>query len=166
MILNTLDKAIFAVLLLTFFQMPLLATDYLQFINGYYLSTKAQVDAYTENAVAHEYADARAMIDDFRKNPNPAVRQDAEQKAQTLREFADLTRALDILKHGNLFQKAMYMLSPSRWDVLREVMTNFKPGIPLDPFSLGYSALGALVLGGMVMWPARRMAGRRERRHR
>lgn len=153
MILNTLDKVLFASLLLTFFQLPLITNDYLQFINGYYLSTKSQVDGFKLNAETHEYTDVYAMVEDFKKNPNPAIRMDGEQKEQTLKEYEALEEGLSVLTHGNIVEKAMYMFNPERWEVLEEVMKNFKPGIPLTIYGLASSLLAALVLAAILMWP-------------
>ena len=140
----------------------MLANDYLQLVNGYYLSTKSQVDGFKQNAQINEYADIYAMIEDFKKNSNSAVRTDAQQKEQTMQEFEELTRGLDILKNGNFFQKAVYMLSPDRWNLMKEVSKNFQPGIPLNINSFGYSLVSALVFGVLVMWPIRKILGHKK----
>lgn len=158
LILNTLDKVIFTVLLLVFFQLPILSNHYLQFVSGYYSAAKIQVEGYQRNATAYHYADVDAMIEDFKHNSNPAVRADAEQKQQTLHQFADLAQALEVLQHGNLLEKTIYIFAPARWPRLNEVLKNFKPGIPLEPMVVGYSVLVALIIGGLFMWPIRRLS--------
>ena len=163
MLTNILDKIVFGTLLLIFFQLPILSNEYLQLTNGYYLATKSQVDGYQLNAQRHGYTDVAALIEDLKRNLNPAVRTNAQQKEQTLREYDELLRALDILKNGNLWQKAVYMCSPERWGVLREVATNFQPGIPLSIHGFAYSLIGALLLGSSLMWPIRRIFGRVKR---
>ena len=162
MIINTVDKIVFGFLLLAFFQLPILTHGYIQFLNGYYLSTKAQVDGYKLNAQMHEYPDVQAMIDDFKRNATPAVRTDGEQKERVLQEFEALSEAMAILKKGNLFQKAQYMFSSNRWAVLQEVTANFKPGIPLSIEGIGGSLLSALVLGFLIMWPVKALFGSKQ----
>ena len=143
------------------FQFPVLVGDYLQLVNGYYLSTKSQVDGYKKNAMIHEYFNVYEMIEDFKRNSNPAVRMDGEQKEQALDEFEKLEAALDILRNGNVFQKAAYMFTPSRWGILKEVSKDFEPSIPLRPTSFIYSIIAALLLGMLIMWPLRKLAGNR-----
>lgn len=157
MVFSALDKMVFATLLLVLFQVPLLEDHYLQFLNGYYSSVKAQVDGYKLNASMHEYSDVHAMIEDFKRNPNAAVRADAQQKEKTLLEYKGLRKGIRILKEGNIVERSIYMFSPERWEVLREVFKNFQPGIPLNLLSIVYSAGGALLLGAMLMWPVRKI---------
>ena len=152
-----MDKVVFGVLLLVFFQLPLLTNEYLQLTNGYYLSTKSQVDGFKLNAKSHGYADLYEMVAELKLNATPAVRTDALQKEQTIHESNELLKAMDILKNGNIFEKALYMFAPQRWAVLREVSDNFQPGIPLSLRGFGYSLISALVLGFFIMWPIRRL---------
>ncbi|MGY5453404.1 DUF2937 family protein [Agarivorans sp. MS3-6] len=158
MLVNTLDKVLFAVLLLAFFQMPILTEHYLQFVNGQYHSAKQQVDNFQINADLHQYASIDAMIDDFKQNSNLAVRTDAMQKQQTMANFRQLGQAIELFTQGNLYQKSIYMFSPERWQTLKKVLANFTPGISLNPLTIVYSVIAALFLGGMLMWPIRRMA--------
>jgi hypothetical protein len=155
--INTLDKLVFSILLLASFQLPLLANDYLQLVNGYFLSTQAQVEAYQLNAQRHEYPDVYAMIEDFKRNSNSAVRSDALLKEQTMQEYQRLTDALQILKHGNWLEKTRFMFSPNNWPLLREVSLNFQPGIPLNVMAVAYSFVTALLVGAILLWPLRRL---------
>ncbi|WP_427980317.1 DUF2937 family protein [Agarivorans sp.] len=157
MFINTLDKLVFSILLLASFQLPLLANDYLQLVNGYFLSTQAQVEAYQLNAQRHEYSDVYAMIEDFKRNPNLAVRSDAQLKEQTMQQYQRLAQALQTLKHGNWLEKTRFMFSPSNWPLLREVSLNFQPGIPLNLMAVAYSFVTALLLGALLLWPLRRL---------
>ncbi len=157
MFINTLDKLVFSILLLASFQLPLLANDYLQLVNGYFLSTQSQVEAYQLNAQRHEYADVYAMIEDFKHNSNSAVRSDALLKEQTMQEYQHLAEALQTLKHGNWLEKIRFMLSPYNWPLLREVSLNFQPGIPLNVMAVIYSFVTALLLSALLLWPLRRL---------
>lgn len=162
MITNILDKILFGVLLLMAFQVPIIADQYLQFVSGYYQSTKNQVEGYSENAIKHEYANVYAMIADFRKNSNSAVRADGEQKLRVMKEFEELKKAMSTLKAGNIFEKAWFMFNPSRWQSLKKVMENFRPSIPLAITDIIYSGILAMILSLLIMWPIRSFIGRRK----
>lgn len=156
---NTLDKVLFAVLLLGFMQLPLLSNHYLQFVSGQHDVLQQQVDNFQQNAELHQYSSIDAMIDDFKNNSNLAVRTDAEQKQQTMNEYEELNQAIIVFEQGTYYQKAKYMFSPQRWETLEKVLANFKPGISLEPLLLAYSGLAALLFGGLLMWPIRRAGG-------
>lgn len=155
MLTNVVDKLLFAFLLLAAFQVPVLSDHYLQFVSGYYESTKLQVESYQSIASKHDYRDVYAMIDDFKSNSNPAVRDDAEQKLLVMKEYEALQKAISTLKEGNLFEKAWFMFAPSRWNLLSKVWENFRIGIPLAASDILYSAIIALVLSFLIMWPIR-----------
>lgn len=156
MVSNLFDKIIFGGLLLTFFQYPLLNDAYLQQLNGYYLSHKVQVERFRQNAKMHNYPDIYAMIEDFKRNSNPAVQKDGEQKELIMGEYQQVTEGIEIFKNGHVFEKVTYMFSPERWSFLREVLRHFKPGIPLTIDNIVYSLLAALLLSGLIMWPFKR----------
>jgi hypothetical protein len=150
---NTLDKLVFGALLILLFQVPILSDHYLQFISGYYQATQQQVTNYEKNATLHGYENVYAMVDDFLKNETPAVRKDGEQKLQTLNEYEALKEALVIMQNGNIFQRSWYMFNPLRWKILRNVLENFSPGIPLKLDDILYGILLALLLSYLFMWP-------------
>lgn len=165
-ILNMLDKIIFGALLLLFFQVPILADHYLQFVSGYYHATSKQVEGYKANAAQHQYADVYAMIDDLSKNSNSVVRTDAEQKKQTMQEYEELKLTIATLKHSNFFQKAWFMFNPSRWDTLKKVSENFKPGIPLGVNDILLSALTAFILSLCFIAPLKYLSSGSRHSHR
>jgi hypothetical protein len=152
-IINIFDKIVFGVLLLLFFQVPILADHYLQFVSGYFEATERQVEGFKANATQHEYADVYAMIKDLSANPNSVVRTDAQQKMQTMQEYEDLKVSMVTLKNGNIYERAWFMFHPARWQTLNKVYENFKPGIPLHLQDLGFSLLTALILSLCIMWP-------------
>jgi len=160
LIVNLIDKLMFGGLLLLAFQIPIISDHYLQFISGYYESTKSQVDGFKENAAIHEYLDVYAMIDDLSKDPKSVVRADAAQKLHTMHEYEELTSAIDTLKNGNIFERAWFMFNPSRWSALEKVMENFKPGVPLSPTDILYSVLTSLALSSLIAWVLRRFVMR------
>lgn len=162
LIVNLVDKLMFGGLLLLTLQIPMISDHYLQFISGYYESTKSQVDGFKENASIHEYSDVYAMIEDLLKDPKSVVRADAAQKLHTLHEYEQLTSAIDTLKNGNIFDRAWFMFNPSRWSALEKVMENFKPGIPLSLKDLLYSALTSLAFSSLIAWPLKRLVTRKK----
>lgn len=154
-IINIVDKILFGILLLLFFQVPILADHYLQYVSGYYAATEKQVEGFKENAAMHSYKDVYAMIDDLRVNSNSVVRTDAEQKLQTMHEYEELKKTIATLKNGNIYQRAWFMFNPERWDTLKKVHENFKPGIPLSLEDIGFSLLTALILSILLVLPLR-----------
>lgn len=160
MIVNIVDKLLFGLLLLLVFQAPMISDHYLQYVSGYYESTKLQVNGFEENAKRHKYPDVDAMISDLLNNRSPVVRMDAEQKLQTMNDFYDLKSAIVILKSGNIFEKLFFILNPSRYSTLKKVLANFKPGIPLSVTVLAYSIILALLLNFVIISPVRYMASK------
>lgn len=162
-IINIFDKILFGILLLLFFQVPILSDHYLQFVSGYYEATSKQVEGYKQNAAQHNYPDVYAMIDDLRVNSNDVVRTDAEQKLQTMHDYEELKKTIAALKEGNIYQRAWFMFNPARWETLKKVHENFKPGIPLSLNDIGFSVLTALVLSILLTWPFRLLVSRKSR---
>lgn len=154
-IINIFDKIVFGALLLLFFQVPILADHYLQFVSGYFEATERQVEGFKENAAKHEYKDVYAMIDDLLANSNSVVRTDAEQKVQTMHEYEELKKTIATLTNGNIYRRAWFIFNPARMDTLKKVYENFKPGIPLGLNDIGFSILTALILSVLLMWPLR-----------
>ncbi len=162
-IINILDKIIFGALLLLFFQVPILSDHYLQYVSGYYDAITKQVDGFKENAAKHEYSDVYAMINDLLTNENSVVRTDAEQKMETMQEYEELTLTIATLKEGNIYERAWFIFQPARFDTLKKVYVNFKPGIPLSLNDIGFSILTALILSICLMWPFRLLVTRKPR---
>jgi L-rhamnose mutarotase len=154
-IVNIFDKIIFGALLILFFQVPILADHYLQYVSGYFAATEKQVEGFRANAVQHNYPDVYAMIQDLSVNTNSVVRTDAEQKLQTMHEYENLKKTIAALKNGNIYQRAVFMFNPARWDTLKKVYENFKPGIPLSLNDIGFGILTALILSILIVWPFR-----------
>jgi hypothetical protein len=161
-IINIVDKIIFGALLIVFFQVPILADHYLQYVSGYFDATEQQVEGFKANATQHNYPDVYAMIQDLSVNPSSVVRTDAEQKLQTMQEYEELKIAITTLKDGNIYERAWFMFNPSRWERLTNVYENFKPGIPLSLQDIGFSLLTALILSLCIIWPFRAVASRSE----
>lgn len=151
MLRNLGDKFLFGALLLLVLQVPILADHYGQFISGYFDATKHQVEGFEATAAAHQFADVNSMIDVHLKNPEASVRTDAAQKLQTLQEYETLKTAVQIFAQGNIFEKAFYMFKPSGWKMLRSVLPNFKPGIPLSVEYFIYAFFIAWLLGAAIM---------------
>ncbi len=162
-IINVFDKIVFGTLLLLFFQVPILADHYLQYVSGYFDATEKQVEGFKANAAQHNYPDVYAMIKDLSVNTNSVVRTDAEQKMQTMQEYEELKVSIATLKDGNIYERAWFMFNPSRVERLTKVYENFKPSIPLSLQDIGFSLLTALILSLCLMSPFRWLATRSER---
>ncbi|MDR7122989.1 DUF2937 family protein [Rheinheimera soli] len=157
MIGRLLDKLVFGAALIFALQMPLLVDHYHQYLSGLYSATKWQVDGYEATAKAHQFADVNSMIDNHLKNAEPSVRTDAEQKLQTVELLQELTSGMEIFAHGNLLEKMVFMLHPDRVHVVKEVLQNFKVGIPLNASGLLFAVVLALLLNMLIMLPFRLM---------
>ena len=155
MIGRLLDKLVFGVALIVALQMPLLVDHYHQYLSGWYKATQWQVDGYEATAKTHQFANAQAMIETHLKNPEPSVRTDAEQKLATVELLADLSVGMDTFATGNLLEKMLFMLHPNRIQVLKDVVQNFKPGIPLNASGLVFALVVALLLNFLLMLPFR-----------
>ena len=155
MIGKLFDKLVFATALILALQAPLLVDHYHQYLSGWYQATEQQVDGYEATAKAHQFADAQAMIKHHQNNADASVRSDAEQKMATISLLAELGVGMDIFATGNLLEKMGFMLQPNRIHLLKDVVQNFKPGIPLDAGGLVFAVLCALLLNALIMLPFR-----------
>ncbi|MBU0911018.1 MAG: DUF2937 family protein [Gammaproteobacteria bacterium] len=155
MIGRLLDKLVFGVALIASLQMPLLVDYYHQYLSGWYKATQSQVDGYAATAKMHQFANVQAMIDAHLHNAEPSVRTDAEQKLATVALLADLSLGMDTFATGNLLEKMLFMLHPDRIQLLKDVVQNFKPGIPLNASGLAFGVVFALLLNFLIMLPFR-----------
>ncbi len=160
MIGKLLDKLIFAAALLVALQLPLLVDHYHQYLSGWHKATQWQVDAYQATAKEHGFADVQAMISKHLHNAEPSVRADAEQKQRTVDLLAELSRGLTTFEQGYLPEKMFFMLHPRRIHLLKDVVQNFKPGIPLHATGLAFAVLFALLLNVLLILPFRLMQQR------
>jgi hypothetical protein len=158
-----IDKLVFGVALIVSLQMPLLVDYYHQYLSGWYKATQSQVDGYAATAKTHQFASVQAMIDAHLNNPEPSVRTDAEQKLATVQLLADLSAGMDTFATGNLLGKMLFMLHPDRIQLLKDVVQNFKPGIPLNASGLAFAVVFALLLNVLIMLPFRVFGRRRSR---
>ncbi|WP_261841561.1 DUF2937 family protein [Aliamphritea ceti] len=153
MIGKLLDKLVFGVTLIFALQIPQLADHYQQFLSGMYQATKSQVEGYESTASRYEYPSVRAMVEHHLKNDVKSVRADAQQKLATLELFEELEAGIQILKSGNIIDKATYMLNPVRYDYLEKTVHNFKPGIPLTTNGIVFGIVFGLVVNLLITFP-------------
>jgi hypothetical protein len=151
MLRNILDKFLFGAFLLIALQVPILADHYGQFISGYFESTKMQVEGYEATAAQHGFANVKSMIDVHLANAEASVRTDAQQKLNTLQAYEDLKTAQLVFAQGNIFQKTGYMFNPARFGLLKKVLANFNPGVPLSVEYFIYAFLIALLLSSAIV---------------
>ena len=166
MIGRLIDKLVFGVALIVSLQIPLLVDYYHQYLSGWYKATELQVDGYAATAKPHQFADVQAMINAHLNNAEPSVRTDAEQKLATVHLLAELTAGMDTFATGNLLEKMLFMLHPDRIQLLKDVVQNFKVGIPLNVSGLLFAVVFALLLNVLIMLPFGLMrSGRRVEQH-
>ena len=153
MISGILDKLVFGAVLLAFFQLPLLADHYKQYLSGYYDATQKEVDAIQQLAQQNNYADVHALITAHQGSNLASVRQDANNKQALIDRFDSLQIGINIFNDAPLWRKTSYMLNPSRHETLQRVITHFEPGIPLSPQYLLLCALAALIFNVLMASP-------------
>ena len=153
MIVNILDKLIFACAFIISLQLPQLSDHYQQHLAGLYHATKWQVDGYANTAKQYKFSSTQAMINRHLENTEPSVRADAEQKQQTLMLFADLNQGMKLFEQGNLVQKLLYIFSPDRFERLQNTLNNFKLGIPLTASAVLFALVLAILLNQLLMLP-------------
>ncbi|NMH59371.1 DUF2937 family protein [Alteromonas ponticola] len=148
---RVLDKILFATLLLIALQVPILADHYRQYLTGYYDATASQVEQYTVLATRHGYTSLEAMLSDLENNANPVIRDDTQNKYQTLIVLRQLDEGLSVLNQGHYYEQAWYMLSPAQNSTLKRVLDNFHPSIPLSVDAVVYSLITAILIN-VILW--------------
>lgn len=150
---RVLDKLVFAFLLLATLQIPILADHYRQYLTGYTDATKQQVAGYQRLADSFGFSSVDKLINNLKRNPDPVIQADAQQKAQTVATLKKLEAGLATLTSGNYFSQAWYMFQPERFTMLDRVLDNFRPSLPLTPLSIGASIVSAIVLYMIFITP-------------
>lgn len=153
MIGRLIDKLVFALALLVALQIPLLVDHYHQYLSGLYKATQWQVEGYEATAKANQFVDAKAMIEQHLRNTEPSVRADAEQKQKTIQELNELSSGIATFTHGSLLEKIWFMFQPARIQLLKDVVQNFKVGIPLSASGLLFSLVLAFILNFVILLP-------------
>jgi hypothetical protein len=158
MLTGILDKLVFAGVLLTLFQLPILASHYHQYLQGYVDANEQQIAQYQQLALQYHYPSLEAMLAEHQQNTVESVRADATLKSQQLVALQELKAGLTIFEHGSLWQQTHYMLQPAQYPQLVSVLRNFAPGIPLNPEYLGLCLLAALCFNliAAAPWQLRR----------
>lgn len=165
MMIRVLDKIVFTALFLTALQVPILADHYRQYLSGFYDATEQQVAQYRALAEQFGYDSVDALVDALEQNPDPVVRQDAGNKAQTIASLGALREGLQILSDGHYYEQAWYMLHPRQNATLTRVLDNFAPSVPLNPNAVLFSLITAIALN-MFIWAPFWCAGKVRHWHR
>ncbi|WP_018984847.1 DUF2937 family protein [Salinimonas chungwhensis] len=163
-LVNVIDKIIFAAVFILALQVPILADHYRQYLAGYHDATAQSVKAYRQLAQQYGYDNVDAMIDELQNNQEPVVREDAANKARQLQDLISLKQGIETLSQGNYFTQAWYMFTPSRFATLRRVADNFSPSVPLAPAAVLFSLITAIVINLLFWTPALCVRGVRKLR--
>jgi hypothetical protein len=161
LIFRTLDKLFFGITLVIALQVPQLADHYQQFLAGMHESSQWQVNGYQEIADRYNYASVNAMIEHHMQNDVASVRDDAIQKQQTIATHQVLSDGLTTFQNGNLFQKLLFMLSPSGWQYVDNTLENFSFGLPITTEGILFGVVFGLFLNMLISTPASMIAKRR-----
>jgi len=160
MVFSIIDKAVFSLLLFISLQIPNFVNHYHQFINGYYQALEKQVDGYQLTALEHNYPDTESMIEHHMANNVSSVRSDAKQKKRTIEDYNRLENALLLFEGNNLALKLVFISKPHNHHFFSQSLVNYKPGIPMDVYSLGFSFIFAVVVNGFIMVFVRFLSGK------
>lgn len=151
MIKRTLDKLLFAALLVVAMQVPILADHYLQYLTGFSDATSEEVSRYQRLANEFGYSSVESMVSELSNSETPVVRADAQNKAASLARLNELKTGINTLSNGHYFEQAWYMFHPTRTDTLERVVSNFSPSVPLSAPAIAYSLITALALN-LLLW--------------
>lgn len=160
LIYQTLDKLFFGITLVLALQVPQLADHYHQFLAGMHESSRWQIKGYQETATRYHYVSVDAMIAHHLQNEVPSVRDDALQKQKTIIHYNELSDGLSVFQNGNLFEKLIFMLSPSGWQYIDNTLENFTFGLPITTEGLLFGVLFGLFLNLLVSTPTSMIAKR------
>lgn len=153
-LVNVVDKIIFAAVFVAALQIPILADHYRQYLSGAYDTRVQTVNEYRTLARQFGYSDVEAMVKALQKNEDALVREDARNKAGQLAQLDELRSGLATLQQGNYFEQAWYMFQPARYTTLRQVARNFSPSVPLVPAAVGFSLVLAILVNLLLWSPA------------
>ena len=151
MIRAVLERLLFGILLLVFLQVPILSDHYVQYLSGYLSASQKQINQLNTLANSNGFTSTQQLIDSLLANADGIVRQDAENKQVLVREHAQLTTDIERLQTGNYAQRLLFLLTPSQYTQLGQVLHNFKPGIPLTLSDL-LASIGFALLFSLLLW--------------
>lgn len=162
MLRATLERLLFGALLIVFLQVPVLSEYYIQYLAGYVAANQDQVEQLNRLASSNQFSSTQALIDSLKRNNDPIVRQDADNKLQLLLQHQQLQADKKRLQTGNYVQRLFYLLNPTQYPTLVKVLNNFKPGIPLAINDL-LASVGFALLFSLLIWlPFARHSRRRK----
>lgn len=157
------SKIIFAAALLLLMQVPILTTQTIQYMQGYIDANQAQIDALTQVARENGYASVESMLASLAMNDDPVVVQDTQNKRQMFEQTQYLKSELLQLQEAGYLQKFQFLVAPSHWQHVQNVVPNYRPGIPFQPIDLAYS-LGLAVVFSVFLSGCRRVVSKKRKR--
>ncbi|WP_100643970.1 DUF2937 family protein [Alteromonas facilis] len=152
MIKDTLSKLLFACILLLLLQVPILAAHYVQYLSGYIAANQSQIEKWETLSSDHAVENIEALIERLLSNSDAVVRQDAENKKDLILETKTMRDDMAYLSSANYPQQLIFMLSPDRVGRLKDVLQQFKPGIPLTIQDIIWSTGIAVLLNALLMF--------------
>ncbi|WP_100655974.1 DUF2937 family protein [Alteromonas flava] len=161
---DTVNKLWFALLLIALLQVPVLSTQYIQYLAGYVEANQQQIQQWQLLSERNNLSSVTVLLQRLSENTDPVVRQDANNKLMLLEETKQLEAGLAHLSLANYPQQLIYLLNPRQFDHLSAVLQRFKPGIPLGMNELFWSlglAIGANLLLLLFVRSTMRLVARR-----
>ncbi|MEW6166215.1 MAG: DUF2937 family protein [Pseudomonadota bacterium] len=161
LVTGLLDRLLFAAGLVAFLQIPQFIDHYTQRFAGYRQALAASVAEYQRSADLHYGGNLDTMIQDFRTDPKPALRETGDKIHRESRRLDEMTEGLKVLRAGPLHAKLWYLVRDIDVPIARATLEDFRPGLPLTLEALAWGLVGgvlASLLFNLLVWPLRRVA--------
>ncbi|WP_163932284.1 DUF2937 family protein [Paraferrimonas sp. SM1919] len=147
------DKLLFVLIFLLVAQVPSISDQYLGYLQEYKKTSIQNIDQLKVNADMHGYKDVSSMLYDWLTYDIPAVIDDAEGKFKLLQQYEQVIADKAYLQQANYFEQLLFIANPLKWGVLKNVLKDYHPSIPVNVGVISFAILATLLLQVLLYLP-------------
>ncbi len=141
-----LDRVFFAAGVMLFMQVPHLVDQYAQRLGGYYQAQVSHLEQYQQIANKQHQGNLDALIQEFESSARVSV-QEAGGNVRSIRDEAhSLKTDVDVFTNQRLVFKLAHLVTGLHYDVAKETIKTYKPGV-----SLSIEGFVCGVIGGVLL---------------
>lgn len=153
MLLNALDKTVFAIAVFLALQVPSFSDHYLQFVSGQYDTLKSHYSDIDGIAKKYGFNDAHEFVSKRLESDDPISRDQAEVDQKRIYEYEDAETAIEALKNGSYYGRLFFILNPAKLDVFKKVWKNYRISVVISGNDILYSFLTAFLFSAVLCAP-------------
>ncbi|MDD3763737.1 MAG: DUF2937 family protein [Nevskiales bacterium] len=146
MMRGLIDRLLFTIGLLAFLQIPQFVDHYVQRYGGYRQALSDSVEQYRQSAERHYDGDLLLMIQAFKTDEKPALRELGGKIEHEQQELSRMDQGWAVLQGDSLPRKLLYLAGDFNVDIARGTAESFSPGLPLTLDAMICGLLGGTLV--------------------